>query len=218
MLTRMADAGVAVPAVLGRGGDVLVLEDLGDAASLSAQDHRGWAALACTLQPLHAATGPNYGWPEDHAFGVVRIVNSPTPDWPELWAEHRLLGPAAEFPAPLRHRLDRLAGVLAQRLPAKPPPALLHGDLWSGNVLLPAPDRAALIDPACYYGDRRVDLAMLAFFSTPSRPFQETMGISGADWPEICAIYQLWPAIVHLRFFGERYLQSVTGRLYRLGV
>lgn len=218
MLVRLAQAGVPVPRVLGHHDDVLVLEDLGAATSLAAGDDPGWTSLARALQPLHTTTGAHYGWPEDHAFGSVQIVNRPTDNWPEFWGQHRLVGPAMELAPLLRHRLERLALCLPDRLPTAPPAALLHGDLWVGNVLLDASKRAVLIDPACYYGDRRVDLAMLSFFASPPPAFHEATGTSGPDWPELCAIYQLWPALVHLRLFGRRYLGTVEQRLDRLGV
>ena len=218
MLTRMARTGAPVPRVLGHADDLLLLDDIGAARTLSSDDGAGWAALACALRPLHAATGDHYGWCEDHAFGAVEIVNTPTDNWPEVWAQHRLSGPAAGLPAPLRLLLDGLADRLPDLVPASPPPSLLHGDLWSGNVLLPRSDRAILIDPACYYGDRRVDLAMLSFFARPPPAFLEATGTAGPDWPQFCAVYQLWPALVHLRLFGERYLGSVEQRLTGLGV
>lgn len=218
MLARMAEAGAPVPRLLGHQDDLLVMEDIGAAGTLGGDNETAWAALADALQPLHAATGDSYGWPEDHAFGAVAIVNAPADNWPEFWASHRLTGPATGLPAALRHRLDRLVPRLPDLIPQAPPPALLHGDLWGGNVLLPAPDRAVLIDPACYYGDRQVDLAMLSFFADPPQAFLKATGTAEADWPPICAVYQLWPALVHLRLFGERYLQSVAQRLEILGV
>lgn len=218
MLARMAAAGAPVPHLLGHKDDLLVMEDVGPAGTLTSGDAVGWAALADALHPLHAAVGDRYGWPEDHAFGAVEIINSSADNWPDFWALRRLTGPAAGLPAALRHRLDRLACRLTDFIPPAPPPTLLHGDLWGGNVLLPAPARAILIDPACYYGDRRVDLAMLSFFARPPQAFLETTGTAEAEWPQTCAVYQLWPALVHLRLFGGHYLDSVVQRLVALGV
>ena len=48
------------------------------------------------------------------------------------------------------------------------PPARLHGDLWSGNVLAGTDGRPWLIDPSVYGGHREVDLAMLRLFGAPS--------------------------------------------------
>ena len=68
---------------------------------------------------------------------------------------------------------------------------------------------AALIDPACYHGDAEVDLAMLTLFSQPPDTFIEAYGPFAAGWDERRPIYQLFPALVHLRLFGATYAAMV---------
>lgn len=172
MLASMRDSGARVPRPLGHTDTLLVMEDLGSGRPLEDGDGAGWRALAETLRALHAARGPRYGWEEDHAFGKVSIANAPAASWLEFWAEHRLIGPSVGLTAELQRRLEKLARRLSDHLPAAPPPALLHGDLWAGNVLLDRSRRPALIDPACYFGDRYVDLAMLSFFARPPAEFE----------------------------------------------
>jgi fructosamine-3-kinase len=102
-------------------------------------------------------------------------------------------------------------------IPARPPPALLHGDLWSGNLLVRDGRLAAFIDPACYYGDAEVDLAMLDLFGSPGESFREAYGPLEPGWPERRAVYQLFPALVHLALFGSCYAGMVDRLLSRLG-
>ena len=90
-------------------------------------------------------------------------------------------------------------------LPRTPSPALLHGDLWSGNALFGPGHTAHLIDPACYFGHAEVDLAMLRLFGQPDSAFQEGYGATDAGIADRRPIYQLWPALVHLRLFGAGY-------------
>jgi fructosamine-3-kinase len=106
---------------------------------------------------------------------------------------------------------------MADLLPAAPPPALLHGDLWGGNILVNDGKLAALIDPACYHGDREVDLAMLALFGEPPPSFWESYGELEPGWEERRALYQLFPALVHLRLFGASYGSLVDRLLRRFG-
>ncbi len=73
--------------------------------------------------------------------------------------------------------------------------------MWSGNVLVDGERVTALINPACYYGNAEVDLAMLTLFGRPDPHFFVSYPLA-ADWRERQAIYQLWPAIVHLVLFG----------------
>jgi aminoglycoside phosphotransferase (APT) family kinase protein len=80
---------------------------------------------------------------------------------------------------------DRRAGcACAGAAAAAPPPALLHGDLWGGNLLVREGKLAAFIDPACYHGDAEVDLAMLCLFDSPDEAFWEAYGPLDPGWDE----------------------------------
>lgn len=212
MLRAIREAGAPAPEVLGVAGDVLLMEAL-EETSASAE---GWQALGQALRLLHSATGQQYGWAEDYAFGAVKIPNAPLPDWPEFWAGRRLLAAPDALPCDLRLRIEALCKRLPELLPAAPPAALLHGDLWTGNVLF---SRAAayLIDPACYWGHGEVDLAMLHLFGAPPAAFHDAYGALEPGHEARRVIYQLWPALVHLRLFGAGYRGMVEDRLAALG-
>jgi Fructosamine-3-kinase len=213
MLQAIKAAGVPAPDVLAADDDVLVLSVVEDAGSLSS----AWSDLGHVLAKLHAAQGPRYGWACDYAFGPVAIVNTWTDTWPAFWGEHRLLNNARFVGNGLANRLEALAADLPNRLPQHPPPSLLHGDLWGGNVLV-APGRVSgLIDPACYYGDGLVDVAMLQMFDHPPSAFFSAYGKTEAG-QERLLIYRLWPALVHLRLFGSGYRPLVERLLSDLGV
>jgi fructosamine-3-kinase len=117
---------------------------------------------------------------------------------------------------PWRERIARLAELMPELLPADPSAALLHGDLWSGNILVKNGRLAAFIDPACYYGDAEVDLAMLALFDTPPDAFWDAYGNLEEGWETRRTVYQLFPALVHFRLFGPTYAGMVDRLLARL--
>ncbi len=213
MLRAMAKSGAAVPKVLGEAHDLLLLEFRPETPS----SLRGWANLGTALQKMHNATGQTYGWHVDYAFGAVGIPNDPCKTWPQFWTENRLLTGLNALPPDIVTRLEALINHLPELLPHQPPAALLHGDLWAGNVLFSG-EQAFLIDPACYYGDAEVDLAMLTLFGQPPRTFFESYGPLPHGYKKRRPVYQLWPALVHLRLFGAGYRGMVTGLLDRLGV
>lgn len=213
MLQAMHAAGAPTPAVLHSEAGLILMEYFEEMPPGS----EGWHTLGAALRGLHDNTGTQYGWPEDYAFGSVTIPNSETGNWPQFWAEHRLMAAPDGIPPDLRRRVEQLAQHLHQLLPGTPPPAFLHGDLWSGNVLFHGDGGAALIDPACYYGDAEVDLAMLNLFGTPPEAFQEGYGEIPQGHLTRRYVYQLWPALVHLRLFGAGYRGLVTRLLGRLG-
>ncbi len=206
MLRAIARTGCPAPRVIATDETVFVMEYLEEGARPE------WGAVGTGLRKLHAATGAQYGWPEDYAFGPVAIPNAPADDWPAFWAERRLLAAPDALPGDIRTRVERLAARLAGLLPQRPRPALLHGDLWGGNVLHGA-GTAWLIDPACYYGDPEVDLAMLHLFGRPGAGFADAYGPLPAGWQGRRPVYQLWPALVHLRLFGPGYRGMVEGLL-----
>ena len=214
MLRALAAAGIRAPAVLAVDDKTLVLEPIEAGGRLD----RAWQDLGRQLARLHLATGPRYGWAENYAFGHVTIENGWAETWPEFYAQHRLLTHLPFLPAPLARRVAALAGDLQHRLPRQPAVALLHGDLWGGNIMAAGDTVVAFIDPACFYGHAEIDLAMLGLFDRPGPAFFEAYGPLETGYTERLPIYRLWPALVHLRLFGEGYRGLVEGLLHQAGV
>ena len=96
----------------------------------------------------------------------------------------------------------------------KEAPALLHGDLWQGNIISDEYSEPTLIDPAVYYGHREMDLSMLLLFGSISEQTIETYNDIfplEKNWEERTDIHQLYPLLVHLTLFGESYLKPIQG-------
>ncbi|WP_066718550.1 fructosamine kinase family protein [Sphingomonas pituitosa] len=208
MLAAIAASGAPAPRVLAVTEDLLLMEEMPNDGHLAAS----WDSVAAALRTLHASIGRAYGWHADYAFGRVAIPNGASADWPDFWAERRLRCHVPHVPASLARRLERLAARLPELLPAHPPPALLHGDLWGGNVLVATGRVTALIDPACYHGDHEVDAAMLTLFDAPPARFFDSLALA-PGWQARQPIYRLWPLLVHLRLFGSSYAGAVETAL-----
>ena len=213
MLGAIRATGAPAPEVLAAEGDWLLLELV---PGFSGVRGEAWAGLADALATLHRDDAGHYGWTEDHAFGRVVIANTPGTGWPAFWAEHRLCCHLPHIDAALARRVEALARRLPELLPARPPAALLHGDLWGGNVLTQGALVTGLIDPACYHGDREVDIAMLTLFDAPPPSFFAALDLE-PGWRERQPIYRLWPWLVHLRLFGNSYGGAVAVELTALG-
>lgn len=217
MLRALADAGVPAPRVLQTRPLLIILEHLPETRPAPAS----WPLLGQVVRDLHRAPvppGAPWGWPADYAFGSVLIPGTihGVADWPEYWARARLLQGLEAVPIVLARRLEALAMRLPDLLPAAPRPALLHGDLWAGNLLFGPGGGVHLIDPACSIGHAEVDLAMLHLFGRPGEGFSESYGALEPGWDARRPIYQLWPALVHLRLFGDGYLSLVESLLESL--
>lgn len=214
MLRALAAAGVPVPTVEGEHEGVLLVEHVENDGVMSL---KAWADVGAALRRLHDRTGETYGWPVDYRIGTVELDNREGTDWPAFWGEQRLVSTSSLLDRPWRERVDRLAPRLGDLLPASPPAAFLHGDLWSGNILVSGGALAALIDPACYHGDGEVDLAMLTLFDAPPADLWDAYGALAPGWEERRPVYQLFPALLHLRLFGAGYAPMVDRMLRTLG-
>lgn len=213
-----AGSGLRIPGVLGVSREWLLLEWLEPAPPGPRYDER----LAEGLAALHGTRGGGWGWEGDGFIGPLPQENAPTGDWATFWRERRLEpqlrrawaagalpGSAGEW--------DRLCARLPELLaPAESDgPSLLHGDLWSGNVLS-ARGEPALVDPAAYRGHREVDLAMTELFGGFGASFYSAYDAAlprAAGYPARRAVYQLFYLLVHVNLFGAAYLERTRGAL-----
>ena len=137
------------------------------------------AQLGRNLARLHRVTATRYGWHRDNTIGATPQVNTRSGDWIAFWRE-RGSATSSKLAGSKGHsgRLVADGERLLEKLPAffhgyAPPPSLLHGDLWSGNVALEAGGDPVIYDPAVYYGDREADLAMTELFGGFPASFYE---------------------------------------------
>jgi len=215
-LEWLAEPGaLRVPRVLEQDERYLALEWI-EPGRLGAE---GEEELGRGLAALHGAGAPGFGSfaGEQHAWlGPLRLPNAPTDDWPSFYAERRLqplARLAAErggFSAAGWRAVERVCERIGELAGPAEPPARLHGDLWSGNVLADTAGHPWLIDPSAYGGHREVDLAMLALFGSPARTIAayEELAPLAEGWRERVGLYQLLPLLVHAALFGGSYVQS----------
>jgi len=198
---------------------VLVLEWIGE--GLRSNDF--WQRFGEQLAALHHITATSFGLDHHNYMGALPQSNTPAPDWVDFFIRQRLQ-PQIDLAISkglLGHRDDqqfqRLYKALGNIFPNEPP-ALLHGDLWSGNFLCDEDSRPVLIDPAVYYGHRSMDLAMTTLFGGFERPFYEAYAHHypfPADHREQWDICNLYPLLIHLNLFGKSYLRNILHTIQR---
>ncbi|MFF7210821.1 fructosamine kinase family protein [Streptomyces sp. NPDC008238] len=144
-------------------------------------------------------------------------------DWAAFHAAGRLLpflrraaDGGAMAPADVR-AVERVCELLPRIGGPARPPALIHGDLWSGNVLFAADGRARVVDPAAQGGHPEADLAMLELFGCPHlervlAAYEEVRPLPGRR--ERVPLHQLHPLLVHAVLFGAGY-GAAAGRAAR---
>jgi protein-ribulosamine 3-kinase len=192
------------------GQSWLVLEYL----PLVGGEARAMAKLGRQLAALHAQPRLGFGWHRDNTIGATPQPNAYGDDWIEFWREQRLgfqlnlaahngyTGVLQQQGEQLRLQLDGLF------VGHSPTPALLHGDLWSGNVGCTADGEPVIFDPAVYQGDREADLAMTELFGGFPEAFyaayREALPLA-VGYPQRRTLYNLYHILNHLNLFGGGY-------------
>jgi fructosamine-3-kinase len=213
---RSAGSGLAIPEVLVALGPAearpacIVMEYLEPKAGGAAGDQ---AALGRGLAAIHAGSRDAFGFPVTTYCGPTPQDNRASPSWAEFYAERRLrpLSRSLEAQGRIgrdeRQLLDRVSERLGSLLAHETRPALIHGDLWSGNVL--ATTRGpALVDPAAAACDRELEFGITTLFGGFSERFfasyHEALPLA-AGWRERNPLYQLYHLLNHHLIFGGHY-------------
>lgn len=179
------------------------------------------------LAELHQVKGPAFGLEKDTLIGGLHQSNSWTDTWLAFFSEQRLLHMGKEcmrtgrFSTEFFSRLERFSGRLDRWLDEPEYPSLIHGDVWTTNVLAVDAQITGFIDPAVYYADPEIELAFTTLFGTFGDAFfaryQDLRPIRPGFFEERRDIYNLYPLLVHTRLFGGSYVRSVDSILHRFG-
>ena len=194
----------------------------GSAAEEDAADH---------LAALHGVGAEAFGFERDTVIGALPQPNPWTEDWCGFFRDQRLLvmgriaRESGRLPAETHRALERLCARLEDFIDQPPAPGLVHGDVWSGNVLYgtgsAAGRIAAFIDPAIYFADPEVEIAYLellrTFGSAFHRRYRERRPLRPGYTEGRRDIYNLFPLLVHTEIVGTPYAEMVQDTLRRYG-
>ncbi|RYZ00355.1 MAG: hypothetical protein EOO11_01980 [Chitinophagaceae bacterium] len=184
-------------------------------------DRRFWEGFGRALAGLHRCCGTRFGGIPDNYMGSVPQSNGAHPDWSSFFFSERLqplirrCRDAGLLPGNTAAAIESLERHLHD-LFGNPGPALLHGDLWSGNFLCAPGGEPVLIDPAVYYGHPAMDLGMTTLFGGFEAPFYEAYHEVAPLPPnhrEQWDVANLYPLLIHLLLFGRSYLHPIDETL-----
>ena len=225
MLQFLADfSELPVPKVLYSSKRLLLLSYIPGESRFSRLSQVHAAEL---LAQLHRISGFAFGFEKNTLIGGLHQPNPWTASWIDFFREQRLLFMAHEcvnthrLPQEIFQRIERFAFCLDKWLEEPDHPSLIHGDVWTTNVLAEKERIVGFIDPAVYFADLEIELAFTTLFGTFGEPFftryQEINPLRSGFFEERCDIYNLYPLLVHVRLFGGSYLHNVDAILRRFG-
>jgi len=214
---------IRLPEVIGTGESgqtaFLLLEHI----ATDYPDKTFWEFFGEELAGLHRETNDNYGLDHDNYIGSLPQSNAPAVSWSDFFISQRL-NPQLTLAAgkgmlnsKTLNDFEKLFVKLPKLFPQEAP-ALLHGDLWSGNFLCDSNGKPVLIDPAVYYGHREMDLAMSKLFGGFNPRFYEAYHAAyplETAWKERIDLCNLYPLLVHVNLFGSGYVGQLQSSLRR---
>ena len=175
-----------------------------------------WINFGEALANLHRVSRPAFGSHPGNYIGSLAQKNEDHPSWDSFYAHCRIMplvkklyNSSAISGSDLK-QAENLIKLLPGIFPAEPP-ALLHGDLWSGNFMVAGNGDACIYDPAVYYGHREMDIGMSLLFGGFDKEFYEAynqMYPLEKGWRERVRYTQLYPLLVHAVLFGGHYVAS----------
>lgn len=180
-----------------------------------------WKNFGEQLAALHACSNTVYGLSEDNYMGSVVQQNKPHGSWIDFFI-HQRLQPVLQqcmakglISSSANKKFETLYTLLPSLFPVTKP-ALVHGDLWSGNFMCDENSHPVLIDPASYFGHPSVDLAMSTLFGGFRSGFYESYNYYSplpSNYREQWTITNLYPLLIHLLLFGRSYLPQIESTL-----
>lgn len=186
-----------------------------------------WKSFGEQLATLHQVSNDYFGLDEENYMGSVPQTNQPSADWIDFFVHQRLrpllLKCTHKNLVTPRHQqqFENLYRQLPGIFDSKSKPALVHGDLWSGNYICGPASQPYLIDPAVYFGHPSVDLAMTTLFGGFRSSFYEAYQYHAAfpyNYGEQWKVCNLYPLLIHLYLFGSSYLPQIEETLLKFNL
>ncbi len=197
----------------------LVLEWL----EMGSGNAKTWEEMGRQLAAMHKATSQHgFGWDINNTIGSTPQINTWTSNWVEFLGKHRLgyqfqlaRRRGGRFPQ-AEELLTAIPEILADY---HPQPSLVHGDLWGGNAGCTVEGEPVIFDPATYFGDREVDIAMTELFGGfPAAFYQgyEQVFPLEPGYERRKTLYNLYHIVNHFNLFGGGYESQANSMIARL--
>jgi len=176
-----------------------------------------WEKLGTELATLHKVSSNQFGFESHNYIGTLLQTNVQSDSWDNFYMENRLLPQfklavdkaflhGSEIPIPEKIS-QRIKDVCPSEIAS-----LIHGDLWSGNIIGDTNSNSYFIDPCASWAHREMDIAMSSLFGKFDDRFYEVYNEAHPlekGWKNRLDIYHLYYLLAHLNMFGIGYKNDV---------
>ena len=199
---------IYIPEIINSDKDFLLLEFI----EKKEKTQIFWENFGRKISELHRVSNDHFGLDHDNFIGSLDQENGKEEKWIEFFIKKRIKPQLRinEFPHKILNSFDKLFLKIENLFPEENP-ALLHGDLWSGNFIC-SNNEPVLIDPAIYFGHREMDISMTKLFGGFNERFYESYNENyslSEGWIEREKICNLYPLLVHANLFGGHYYKEI---------
>jgi len=173
--------------------------------------------LLCTI----STKNNQFGWTHDNFIGYSIQKNTWQESWSTFFTEQRIAWQLQKLHEKSIHlgNIDHIVDVCAKVLSDhKVVPCIVHGDLWQGNLGV-SEHQPVIFDPACYFGDREVDIAMTELFGRIPEDFylgyQEIYPLNNS-YEQRKQVYNFYHILNHANLFAGQYIEQSKAQLQRI--
>ena len=183
------------------------------------KNHNYQEILADGILKLHKISNKlnEYGFSFDAQIGGLKQSNIFEKNWVDFFGEKRLgmifeiINKNDPMPDIINKKIEKLLKNLENFIPKKPKASLLHGDLWSGNILFNNNQLAGFIDPGIYFGHNELEVAYLTWFKYVDKKFLNYYSnILNIDkhYYKYEPIYQLYFSLLNVHLWSRAYIND----------
>ena len=223
-LSYLSNITSLVPKIKFNSDDLLIMDYISN-NGIRGENYQ--LTLANEILKIHKHSNKKYGFKFAAQIGALKQANEFTDNWMVFFRDKRLISIFElinnnnSMPNHINIKIEKLIKNIHNYIPNTPTPRLLHGDLWSGNILYNNGILAGLIDPGIYFGHNELEIAYLTWFNFVNEEFIKSYSNIipiEKDYFEYEPIYQLYYSLLNVHLWDRIYIRDTENLLAKIKI
>ena len=219
------ESSLPVPEIYHSSEDYLLMEYIEHDSHINSVSQIHAAEI---LAALHNIQNKRFGFENNNLIASIEQKNNFYDSWPDFFAENRIMYLAklcyesGKLKTETFSKLSSFANHIKKWIPENKSPSLIHGDMWTSNILSLNNEIVGFIDPSIYYADPEIELAFSTLFGTFGKPFFDAYKHFHPLEEDFFRLrkdlYNIYPLLVHRFLFGQSYEYDILEKLKLVGL